>query len=201
MAHPQALFELRRRETEESTAALRAMLSDPDARLPTIIVDGERQSDADTRAELENSVEQGDLEPEVGSWPLVAPAGAGLSVANDILSGRPHAKLHIVLLPASSAEEAPAYLRWGGWNACPPPEYHVAAFRSWRERYGAEVIGMSGDVLNIRVQRRPATRAEALDLAREQYVYCSDLIDQGVATLSNLAAALMADDWWYFWWD
>jgi hypothetical protein len=38
-------------------------------------------------------------------------------------------------------------------------------------------------------------------LAREQYLYCGDIVDQGTGTLSRLATALMADDWWYFWWD
>jgi hypothetical protein len=53
----------------------------------------------------------------------------------------------------------------------------------------------------IRVNRRPETRGAALDLAREQYLYCSDIVDQGVQTFSALAAVLMQSDWWYFWWD
>jgi hypothetical protein len=55
--------------------------------------------------------------------------------------------------------------------------------------------------LNVRVARRPATPEEALELARLQYEYCHDIVDQGVDTLSALAASLMAHDWWYFWWD
>jgi hypothetical protein len=100
-----------------------------------------------------------------------------------------------------SDEVFPAYLRWGNWNGCPAPEYHVAAFRSWRDRYGAELVGLSHDVVNIHVRRRPKTRGEALDLGRQQYLYCSDIVDQGVGTLNALAAALMEHDWWYFWWD
>ena len=73
--------------------------------------------------------------------------------------------------------------------------------RSWRDRYGAELIGMSSDTINLRVAVRPKTREEALALARDQYVYCADNIDQGVRTYSALAAALMESDWWYFWWD
>jgi hypothetical protein len=55
--------------------------------------------------------------------------------------------------------------------------------------------------MNIRVRQRPKTQAEALDLAREQYSYCSDIVEQGAGTLSALAAALMENDWWYFCWD
>ena len=38
-------------------------------------------------------------------------------------------------------------------------------------------------------------------IAREQYVYCSDIVEQGAQTLSALAAVLMESDWLYFWWD
>ncbi|HSG35259.1 MAG TPA: DUF4253 domain-containing protein, partial [Sphingomonadaceae bacterium] len=97
--------------------------------------------------------------------------------------------------------EVPAYLRWGGWNACPPPEVHVAALRSWNERYGAELVGISGDALNLRVSSRPQTKEEATELAFEQFYYCADIVDQGVGTIANLAATLEAQDWWFFWWD
>jgi hypothetical protein len=55
--------------------------------------------------------------------------------------------------------------------------------------------------LNVRVARRPETRDEALALARLQYDYCDDIVEQGVETLSALGSSLMAHDWWYFWWD
>ena len=140
-------------------------------------------------------------EPEIGKWPLFPPKHEGLSVAYDVLSAKPLPHVNIVLLPTDDWTEAPAYLRWGNWNDNPPPEYHVAALRSWRDRYGAELVGMSHDVMNIRVEKRPKTREEALNLAREQYDYCYDIVDQGVGTLAPLAAMLKAHDWWYFWWD
>lgn len=141
-----------------------------------------------------------DSEPEVGEWPKEPPWSPGLQVAFDI-NGNVHPRLHVLLIPTDDGTSVPAYLRWGGWNACPPPEYHVAALRSWRDRYGAELIGLSADVMNLRVTRRPSSREEALSLAREQYDYCSDNVDQGSGTLAGHAATLMASDWWYFWWD
>jgi hypothetical protein len=77
----------------------------------------------------------------------------------------------------------------------------VAALRAWRDKYGAELIGLGSDVINLRVARKPATREEALELARIQHVYCNDIIFQGVGTYWALAAGLMRDDWWFFWWD
>ena len=148
---------------------------------------------------LENIEEE--PEPEVGPWPVSPPASAGLSVAREVLSDRPFDKVYVAVVPTDDWTTIPIYLRWGGWNDCPPPEFHVAALRSWRDRYGAELVGLSHDVMNLRVAERPGTRAEALALAREHYDYCYDIVDQGVGTLSQLAAALMNDDWWYFWWD
>jgi hypothetical protein len=64
-----------------------------------------------------------------------------------------------------------------------------------------ELVGLSFDVTNLQTAKRPETREVALALAREQYTYCNDIIDQGTDTLSALAATLMVSDWWYFWWD
>jgi len=138
---------------------------------------------------------------EVGEWPAVPSASTGLSVAFDVLSRRPLQRVHIALIPTDDWTTIPAHFLWGGWNECPAPEYHVAALRSWRDRFDAELVGLTFDVMNVRVGRRPDSRGDALALAREQYLYCNDIVDQGVETLSALAAYLMADEWWYFWWD
>ena len=142
-----------------------------------------------------------ETQPTLGEWPTEPMGAPQLSVATETLSGLPLSKVQIIILPTADWTTIPAYLKWGNWNGCPAPEYHVAALRSWRDRFGAELIGLSHDVMNIRVTKRPETREAALDLAREQYAYCSDIVEQGVGTLSALAAVLMQSDWWYFWWD
>ena len=109
--------------------------------------------------------------------------------------------MKIALIPTDDPTTIPAHLRWGHWNDCPPPAHHVAALRLWRNLYGAELIGMGGDVLNLRVKRKPATHDEAVALARVQHLYCNDIIDQGVGSFRALATELMAHDWWFFWWD
>jgi hypothetical protein len=142
-----------------------------------------------------------DEPPQMGEWPAEAPRSPQLSVAADLFSGTPLPLTHLIVIPTNDWTTIPAFLRWGGWNDCPAPEYHVAALRSWRDRFGAELVGLGPDVMNIRVSRKPETRSAALDLAREQYEYCNDIVDQGVGTLSALAAGLMENDWWFFWWD
>ncbi len=201
LQHPEAMNAMRAAEEAESRAYIEQVLRDPNANLPRVITGGVQQSDEETRAEYEAYLTEGHA-PPLGEWPSVSPQGAGLSIVQNYRRrGAPYEKVHIVLVPAEHSYQAPAYLHWGGWNACPAPEYQVAAFRSWHQRYGVEIVGMGGDVINARAARRPTTREEALALGREQYAYCNDLIDQGVGTLSALAATLTADDWWFFWWD
>jgi Domain of unknown function (DUF4253) len=142
-----------------------------------------------------------DPAPTLGTWPSGPVGETGLEVAIDIQSRKPLDHVHILIIPTQNGYEVPAYLNWGNWNECPPPEIHVTALRKWHDDFGAELVGISGDMMNIRVTKRPADRKAALSLAREQYDYCSDIVDQGVETLSNLAAGLMSSDWWYFWWD
>lgn len=147
------------------------------------------------------AIDHEEREPPLGEWPAAASDSPGLSVAYDILTRRPLPKVYIVLVPTDDPSTIPAHLRWGDWNDCPAPEYHVAALRHWRDHYGAELIGLGTDVLNIQVARKPVARGEAIELARVQYAYCNDIVDQGTESLIALAAELMAHDWWFFWWD
>lgn len=172
---------------------------------PACIHQMRRKEEADYREQYPEDyaaeVAEGFHQEPVGEWPEVAPASPELTVHQDILTGQSYEKVYIALLPTTSGWQVPAYLSWGGWNENPGPEVHVAALKSWHERYGAELVGMDGATLNLRVSRRPRDRDEALALAREQYDYCRDIVDQGVDSLSNLAASLVEAKWWYFWWD
>ena len=142
-----------------------------------------------------------DNEAPVGEWPVFVPPIPALTVIEDWSTGGYFDTVLVLKAPTKDWTIIPAYLCWGGWNANPPAEVHIAALRSWRDRYGAELVGLGMDTMNIRVAKRPQTRDEALELARELYTYCPDIVDQGVGTLSNLAAGLMISHWWFFWWD
>lgn len=151
--------------------------------------------------------EQYDADPDLyalepAAWPK-AEAGEqrGLSVHLDVLTQRPKEQVLIALMPTANAWEVPAYLRYGGWNDCPAVEVHVALHRRWHTKWGAEIACMSGDVVECVVARPPATREEAMKLAREQFVYCPDIVHQGVQSLEALASLLQGGKTWYFWWD
>ena len=38
-------------------------------------------------------------------------------------------------------------------------------------------------------------------LAWEQFLFCEDIVSQGVETISNLGATLLNSPYWFFWWD
>lgn len=145
-----------------------------------------------------------DLHAPLGTWPKDAaplPDAWGISIALDLLKGVPLETAHVLFIPTAQSWEIPAFLRWGGWNACPPPEYHVAALRHWHEAFGAQLVAISGDRMDLHVERPPASHAQALAVAREIYRYCPDIVDQGTETVAALAATMVSGHWWNFWWD
>jgi len=119
----------------------------------------------------------------------------------DILSREPYAEIMIALVPTPHPWEVPAWLQTGGWNACPNPEVHVRLMENWFVRYGAELVALTHDVIELAVARPVNDLEEARELARVQYAYCPDIVDQGVQSIENLAQTLLGSTVWYFWWD
>jgi hypothetical protein len=156
----------------------------------------------DVRQWIEQRIED---EPEYYTFDMTTSGDAGVSPlfypAYDVLTRKPRPEVFFGLIPVGSSWLVPAYLKIGGWNDCPDASVHVAFFRSWFERYGAEVVTVANDVVEFHVTRPPRTMEQAQELAREQYVYCTDIVEQGVGTVGNLAATLLGSDRWFFWWD
>lgn len=136
-----------------------------------------------------------------GEWEDTEPQ-SGWTVPFDVLTGKPLDGVFIALVPTTRPWEVLAHLRYGDWNECPPTVAHVAIHRDWHARFGAEVVCVSGAVVEMRVSRPPTDRAAAHALAREQFLYTGgDLVYQGYADLRPLASALIGARYWYFWWD
>jgi hypothetical protein len=138
---------------------------------------------------------------ERGPWPKDSGAGLFDAIAADLVEDEQERPVSLALLPTATSWHAPAVLKIGGWNECPGPDQHVALLRYWHEKYGAEVVRLTEDVLELDVATPPRKRPEALALAREQYLYCPDVVSQGTDTLDALAATLLHGEAWYFWWD
>jgi hypothetical protein len=135
-----------------------------------------------------------------GDWESFEPAN-DITVHLDILSGEPKPEVYIALVPVVKSWMIPVFLKTGSWNDCPNPEEHAAIFKYWDEKYGISVVGITTDVIELEVHNPPTTKAQALQLAQEQFIYCPDIVYQGTQTIAALASTLLNGKIWFFWWD
>jgi hypothetical protein len=136
----------------------------------------------------------------IGEWPGELDHGK-MMLHTDVLTGKPRAEIFIATVSVEKSWQIPAALGYGGWNDCPDPIVHTAMARRWAERYDAELIGVSGDIMEWEVRKPPTTQAEAMELAWEQFLYCTDIVTQGVESISALGGILLNSPYWFFWWD
>lgn len=147
--------------------------------------------------------EEDDVEepPRAGRWPSgITPHQAPLSLF-DLHTGRPHPEVLIGLIPTARSWEIPAYHRFGSWNDCPSPAIHAAFAREWSEKYGADLIVNTPDVIEFEVASPIASREEAIAVAEQQFRYANDIVYQGTRSIEGLAASLLGARYWFFWWD
>jgi hypothetical protein len=116
-------------------------------------------------------------------------------------NGKAHPEVFIATLPTADSALIPLHLRFGDWNACPSPHVHTAMARYWKAKYGAEIATMAADVVEFTVANPPTDHAQATELAWQQFLYCEDIVSQGVGSVATLAEALKGSTRWYFWWD
>jgi hypothetical protein len=135
------------------------------------------------------------------AWPDTDIEPTQLSVHLESAGGPLRQEVVIGLVPTSRSWEVPAFVGFGGWNECPEGAVHVAIHEKWHRDYGSDVASLTSDVIECTVERLPGNRTEAMQLAREQFLYCPDLVHQGTQSLEQLAALLMYSKVWYFWWD
>ena len=78
----------------------------------------------------------------------------------------------------------------------------MAICKYWYEKYGAVPVTISHDIMEMHVPA-PVEGAEALQVAKEHFAFCSDRVFQGTesGTLTELAACIEASEIWFFWWD
>ena len=136
-----------------------------------------------------------------GDWPAEPPAPGEISSHRDPLTQEPYPVVCLARLPTTHSWEVPILTGMGDWNECPDASVLAAFAHRWQLRYGAEIVSATHDVLEFTVSDPPTTREAALELAREQYLLCADIVDQGHGSIAHLAAALQNSNYWYFWWD
>ncbi len=137
----------------------------------------------------------------MGEWPGEVLDKGSIGLHKELTSGEFKPEVYLGLAKIETPWHLPAVLKYGAWNACPAPEVHCAFHREWQQRFGSEIMGMSGDVVECLVKNPPSEREVATILAWEQYWYCADIVEQGCGSVSKLAATVMKSPHWYFWWD
>jgi hypothetical protein len=91
-----------------------------------------------------------------------------------------------------------------GWNHCANASREVAdvttVLRSWEDRFGARLFEVGFDSIRLLVSRPPRTLEEALPIAAEHFVF-SDTAHAECQHVSDIAAAIVDNPFWDFWWD
>jgi hypothetical protein len=105
----------------------------------------------------------------------------------------------IALVPADVPWKVPAFLRFTDDTQEPP--VHVAVMKYWFERWGAELVAWDTASAELRVLRPPQASDATIQLAKEQYTYCPDVVIQETRSVSTLARVLVGSAVWRFWWD
>ena len=147
--------------------------------------------------------ERGEYEP--GAWDdLVGEVSGGEGIDHFLslwdFNGKKTIPVVLAEIPLKNPWEVFAWLPFGGWNECPANEEHMAVAKYWFETYGAFPALMTHDVLEYSLPA-PVSPERAMEVAWEQFTYCSDIVEQGVGTIGRLADGLMKSSCWYFWWD
>lgn len=152
------------------------------------------------REDLEGDDESWQVPPR-GKWPEQSNHSKDFDSVMNTAGTRYLGFVGLILVPASRPWDIPFVLKFGGWNECPGPEVHASFIRYWNERYGALPVALTGDVFEMAVDSPPTEPQAAIRLAIEQYAYCSDIVDQGTETIEGLAAEILGQRRWFFWWD
>lgn len=151
--------------------------------------------------EFDLAVLTGVWEPHDSNRDLGLPWDDFIAAHKDVSTKKFLDKCFVGIAPVRESWQVPAFVKFGAWNACPKPEEHCAIMRFWQEEYAAEIVSLTGDVIECAVKNPPQTEEECFRLAWQQYAYCSDIVDQGVGTVGALASRLRDCSYWYFWWD
>lgn len=76
-----------------------------------------------------------------------------------------------------------------------------AVLGSWEERFGAHLVAVGFDTIQLGVERPPTTLKDATALAAEHFAVCPDIIHQGAGSIEAYAPTLLRRHAWAFWWD
>lgn len=121
--------------------------------------------------------------------------------SNTIYLGENVENIYIAKIPTTKPYEVFAYVPIGGFDECPDNIIHIAIAKYWYEKYGAIPVCIGNDCIQYKVEQPIKDREKLEELSMEQYLYCGDIIWQGLESLNNLKTSLGNSTVWYFWWE
>lgn len=118
------------------------------------------------------------------------------------LSGLASTGSRLVLVPVSRPADSITKLGWEGpINASDEMAPYSAVIRLWEDRFGALVMSLGFNTLELAFQSPPEDQANAIQLANELGVICPDLLDQDLGSVEALSEQLLIDPIVRCWWD
>ncbi|HZD69775.1 MAG TPA: DUF4253 domain-containing protein [Actinomycetes bacterium] len=151
-----------------------------------------------------------DLAPFGRHWPGLASPGEPMDdpeVVADWYAGLlGDGRARLGLVAANRSADALAVSGWTGPTNHAPTAPLAAVVRSWEDRFGARVVRVGFDTLDLSVAAPPATAEHALHVAAEHFAFCPDNIQQASLdfsqnTLAAYAEQIRGRNSWGFWWD
>ncbi|MER7503578.1 DUF4253 domain-containing protein [Nonomuraea pusilla] len=148
----------------------------------------------------------GELEPFGAICPGLAPPGvlrADPGAVADWYAGELAPRgMPLGLVAAHRGADALAVMGWQG--ALHHNEWMVpmaAVVRSWEDRFGARVVSVGFNTLDLSVAAPPTEPEHALHVAAEHWAFCPDNVVQGPGDLQSYAEQIAGGHAWSFWWD
>ncbi|REE98700.1 DUF4253 domain-containing protein [Thermomonospora umbrina] len=106
------------------------------------------------------------------------------------------------LVPAARGADTIARVGWQGpCHHTGHPAEISAVLRSWEDRFGARVVSVGFDDLDLSVAAPPVNEAHAREVAAEHHAFCPDNVWQGAVDFTDYAGRLVGTGNWSFWWD
>lgn len=145
-------------------------------------------------------------DPAGDSFPDLSVSPATIAAATALLGG-PGPRTPITMVDAARPADTIAALGWAGFCNYQPNQDHVsicAVLRRWEERWGAVVVRVDRDRLQLSVGHPPVTDDECRRAAAEHFAFCPDQQDPqngDFYTLTRYAGMIRGARSWGFWWD
>jgi hypothetical protein len=136
--------------------------------------------------------------PAVPGEPTDDPAEVADRCAEQLV----HGGTRLGLVAVDRGADALAVTGWMGpgnyFNRVSPL---AAVVRSWEDRFGARLLGIGFDTLDLSVAAPPVTFDHALHVAAEPWMFCPDNVEQCGRGLAGYAEQICGELSWSFWWD